>query len=219
MTFLIKQYNRFQNEVTMLMSLKCLLHNQFLCSECFEGVSICCHLALHKGSIWKCVSHALLIHNCNPNVSNSSSFSLSWSTYDSKVSQCLCLCVSRASGFTSHLSCLSITCCQPAVQFMASVHTQTHSYTCPGSPEHDTVWLSTVVKKGTGIKFCQACQCSFWLLFLLPALHTAAAQCWLLMWWIFRVKSSGWKSVEIFYVSKTCNTIVKKVLFFKVVLR
>lgn len=80
---------------------------------------------------------------------------------------------------------------------MATVHTQTHTYTCPGSLEHDTVWLSAVVTKGTGIKFSRACQCGVWLLWLLPAPHAAAAVWWYLMWW--KVRFSGRGGIEIYF--------------------
>ena len=83
--------------------------------------------------------------------------------------------VSEASVSTSHLMCLSITCCTVHKQ---DGHTHTHKRinACPGSTEHDTL-LSTLVTKGTGIKFAEAFRCNVWLLSVLPAPHTAAGQC------------------------------------------
>lgn len=90
---------------------------------CFQGVLPHMHLALHKMSIWKCVSCTLLIHSCVLAAQTSPQEWLGGHVILRCHNLSAWLSVSGASVSTSHLMCLSITCRQPAVQ---CAHTQTH---------------------------------------------------------------------------------------------
>lgn len=125
--------------------LKCLctinIYSALCRLQCFQGVGPRSHLALHKGSIWKCVSHALLIHNCTLTAPNSSvRITLSWLTSGSNVSQSL-----RLRGvklhFTPNVSFHGLLpASQPDSALPARARARKHTpSTCPGSPEHDTV--------------------------------------------------------------------------------
>lgn len=82
------------------------------------------------GDCWKCVCHALLIHN--------GALTAQQRRWDGTHSQLILTChrtsVSGASGSTPHLMCLSISCCQSPVQrYMLGPHTQTRMASVTGT--------------------------------------------------------------------------------------